>query len=46
MLYELVSGILIIITKVFFRSIKVRGSHYIPKEGAIIFVIAPHANQA
>ncbi|KAI3645766.1 hypothetical protein MP228_008694 [Amoeboaphelidium protococcarum] len=30
---------------IFFREINSRGSHLIPKEGPVIFVIAPHANQ-
>ncbi|KAI8974984.1 hypothetical protein BDB01DRAFT_805608 [Pilobolus umbonatus] len=29
----------------FFREIRPRGSHRIPKEGPVIFVVAPHANQ-
>ncbi|KAI8991181.1 hypothetical protein BDF20DRAFT_843170 [Mycotypha africana] len=30
---------------VFFREIRPRGSHKIPKDGPLIFVAAPHANQ-
>jgi glycerol-3-phosphate O-acyltransferase / dihydroxyacetone phosphate acyltransferase len=29
----------------FFRDIKVRGFHQIPKEGPLLFAIAPHSNQ-
>lgn len=29
----------------FFREIKTRGSHKIPSEGPVLFVVAPHANQ-
>jgi glycerol-3-phosphate O-acyltransferase/dihydroxyacetone phosphate acyltransferase len=30
---------------IFFRDIKVRGFHQIPKEGPLLFAIAPHSNQ-
>lgn len=30
---------------IFFREIRPRGAHRIPKEGPVIFVAAPHANQ-
>lgn len=29
----------------FFREVRPRGAHKIPKTGAVIFVVAPHANQ-
>lgn len=31
---------------IFFREIRSRGSYRIPRRGAVIFVAAPHANQA
>lgn len=33
------------ITDVFFREIKVNGTHLVPKDGPCIFIVAPHANQ-
>ncbi|KAL1735328.1 hypothetical protein EV714DRAFT_200852 [Schizophyllum commune] len=38
MLFDLVS-------QVFFREVRTRGSHHIPREGPVIFVAAPHSNQ-
>lgn len=43
--YRLVVWFFIFIKKVFFRDVVIRGSHKIPKNGAIIFVAAPHCNQ-
>ncbi|CAG8570949.1 879_t:CDS:2 [Ambispora gerdemannii] len=43
--YDVVVFFFCIILDVFFREIRPRGSHKIPKEGPIIFVAAPHANQ-
>ncbi|KAI8988929.1 hypothetical protein BDB01DRAFT_574944 [Pilobolus umbonatus] len=30
---------------IFFREVRPRGAHRIPKDGPVIFVVAPHANQ-
>ncbi|KAI9497823.1 hypothetical protein BDB00DRAFT_867952 [Zychaea mexicana] len=30
---------------IFFREVRPRGAHRVPKEGPVIFVVAPHANQ-
>lgn len=35
----------VLIKKVFFRDVIIRGSHKIPKNGPVIFVAAPHCNQ-
>lgn len=43
--YELFIWFFNIIFHVFFRTIRVRGSWRIPREGPVIFVGAPHANQ-
>ncbi|CAG8436451.1 3838_t:CDS:10 [Diversispora eburnea] len=45
MLYEIVVYFFSFVLGGFFREIKPRGSHKIPKDGPIIFVAAPHANQ-
>ncbi|KAI9293959.1 hypothetical protein K502DRAFT_317659 [Neoconidiobolus thromboides FSU 785] len=42
---DLTNGFLSLIIDIFFRDIEARGSHYIPKEGPVFFVAAPHANQ-
>ncbi|CAG8435904.1 6891_t:CDS:10 [Diversispora eburnea] len=43
--YDVAANLFSIVLDVFFREIRSRGSHRIPKEGPIIFVAAPHANQ-
>lgn len=43
--YDLTVVFLNFILNLFFREIRPRGSHRIPKEGPVIFVVAPHANQ-
>lgn len=43
--YRLVLWFFIIVKKLFFRDVIIRGSHKIPKKGSIIFVAAPHCNQ-
>lgn len=45
MVYDLIAWIFNIMLDIFFREIRPRGSHRIPKEGPVIFVAAPHANQ-
>ncbi|RHZ45378.1 hypothetical protein Glove_680g77 [Diversispora epigaea] len=45
MLYEIVVYFFSFVLDGFFREIKPRGSYKIPKDGPIIFVAAPHANQ-
>ena len=43
--YSFVVWFFVLIKKVFFRDVIVRGSHKIPKNVPIIFVAAPHCNQ-
>ncbi len=42
---DLVKYFIQICLNIFFRDIKVRGYHNIPKEGPVLFAVAPHANQ-
>ncbi|KAF9372942.1 hypothetical protein BGX21_004619 [Mortierella sp. AD011] len=44
-IYDFVSFFFTIMLDIFFREIRPRGAHKIPKKGPIIFVAAPHANQ-
>jgi len=34
------------VTQIFFREVRPRGAFHIPREGPVIFVAAPHNNQA
>ncbi|KAI9473901.1 MAG: hypothetical protein EXX96DRAFT_579809 [Benjaminiella poitrasii] len=43
--YDVALWIFNIMIDIFFREVKPRGSHKVPKEGPVIFVAAPHANQ-
>lgn len=43
--YDILSWIFNIMVDIFFREVRPRGAHRIPKEGPVIFVAAPHANQ-
>ncbi|KAG2195494.1 hypothetical protein INT47_012038, partial [Mucor saturninus] len=43
--YDLTVSFMTFIISLFFREIRPRGSHRIPTEGPVIFVVAPHANQ-
>ena len=43
--YSIVVWFFVLVKKVFFRDVIIRGSHKIPKNGPIIFVAAPHCNQ-
>ncbi|KAI7904725.1 uncharacterized protein BX663DRAFT_530203 [Cokeromyces recurvatus] len=43
--YDVALWIFNIMIDIFFREVKTRGSYKIPKEGPVIFVAAPHANQ-
>ena len=45
-LYEIVVFLLTKIVAIFFREVNQRGAFQIPKSGATIFCICPHANQA
>ncbi|KAF9429526.1 hypothetical protein BGZ76_001216 [Entomortierella beljakovae] len=45
-IYDFVSFFFTILLDIFFREIRPRGAHKIPKQGPVIFVAAPHANQA
>jgi 1-acyl-sn-glycerol-3-phosphate acyltransferase len=44
-LYDIIVTFFSVILDIFFREVKSRGSHKISKEGPVIFVAAPHANQ-
>ncbi|KAF8983662.1 hypothetical protein BGZ46_009802 [Entomortierella lignicola] len=44
-IYDFVSFFFTILLDIFFREIRPRGAHKIPKKGPVIFVAAPHANQ-
>lgn len=43
--YDIVVWIFLKIFELFFREVRSRGAFRIPKEGPVIFVAAPHANQ-
>ena len=43
--YDLVIWVLSSIFDLFFREIRPRGAYRIPRNGPLIFVAAPHANQ-
>lgn len=43
--YDLALWIFNLMLDIFFREVRTRGSHKIPKDGPVIFVVAPHANQ-
>lgn len=34
-----------VVTNIFFREIRPRGAYNIPREGPVIFAVAPHHNQ-
>ena len=44
--YDLILWTLSILIDLFFREVHPRGSWKIPRRGPVIFVVAPHANQA
>jgi 1-acyl-sn-glycerol-3-phosphate acyltransferase len=43
--YDLALWLFNLMLDIFFREVRPRGSHRIPKDGPVIFVVAPHANQ-
>ncbi|KAI8381423.1 uncharacterized protein BYT42DRAFT_494763 [Radiomyces spectabilis] len=43
--YDVALWIFNIMLEIFFREVRPRGAHKIPKDGPVIFVAAPHANQ-
>jgi 1-acyl-sn-glycerol-3-phosphate acyltransferase len=43
--YDLALWLFNLMLDIFFREVRPRGSHKIPKDGPVIFVVAPHANQ-
>ena len=45
MIFEILNQFFKFILNVFFRNIRVRGFHNIPKDGPILFACAPHCNQ-
>ncbi|KAG0047558.1 hypothetical protein BGZ83_007412 [Gryganskiella cystojenkinii] len=44
-IYDFVSFFFTILLDIFFREIRPRGAHKVPRQGPVIFVAAPHANQ-
>ncbi|OZJ03870.1 hypothetical protein BZG36_03683 [Bifiguratus adelaidae] len=44
-IYMAVRFFLTCILKIFFREVETRGAHNIPKEGPVLFLCGPHANQ-
>ncbi|KAG9068741.1 hypothetical protein KI688_011024 [Linnemannia hyalina] len=44
-IYDFVSFFFTILLDIFFREIQTRGAHKVPKQGPVIFVAGPHANQ-
>ncbi|KAG9321512.1 hypothetical protein KVV02_001945 [Mortierella alpina] len=44
-IYDFVSFFFTLLLDIFFREIRPRGAHKIPRQGPVIFVAAPHANQ-
>lgn len=44
-IYDFVSFFFTVLLDIFFREIRPRGAHKVPKQGPVIFVAAPHANQ-
>lgn len=45
LMYDLILGMLLTIFDCFFREIRTRGGYKVPRQGPVIFVAAPHANQ-
>ncbi|CAO3634555.1 unnamed protein product [Mucor hiemalis] len=43
--YDVALWLFNLMLDIFFREVRPRGAHKIPKEGPVIFVVAPHANQ-
>ncbi|KAI8881524.1 hypothetical protein K501DRAFT_324464 [Backusella circina FSU 941] len=43
--YDLALWLFNLMLNIFFREVRPRGAHKIPKDGPVIFVAAPHANQ-
>ncbi|KAI9033557.1 hypothetical protein CLU79DRAFT_724298 [Phycomyces nitens] len=43
--YDLALWLFNLMIDIFFREVRPRGSHKIPQQGPVIFVVAPHANQ-
>ncbi|KAI8641010.1 hypothetical protein BD408DRAFT_418933 [Parasitella parasitica] len=43
--YDVALWIFNLMLDIFFREVRPRGAHKIPKKGPVIFVVAPHANQ-
>jgi 1-acyl-sn-glycerol-3-phosphate acyltransferase len=44
-IYDFVSFFFTLLLDIFFREIRPRGAHKVPKQGPVIFVAGPHANQ-
>jgi len=44
--YDVMIGFWRVVTNLFFREIRPRGTFNIPREGPVIFVAGPHNNQA
>lgn len=43
--YDVALWLFNLMLDIFFREVRPRGAHRIPKEGPVIFVVAPHVNQ-
>ncbi|RCI06909.1 hypothetical protein CU098_012907 [Rhizopus stolonifer] len=43
--YDIALWLFNLMINIFFREVRPRGAHKIPKDGPVIFVVAPHANQ-
>lgn len=43
--YSLVSGTFRIVSHIFFREIKTSGSHHVPTDSPVIFLVGPHHSQ-
>ncbi|KAL0086234.1 hypothetical protein J3Q64DRAFT_1658671, partial [Phycomyces blakesleeanus] len=43
--YDIALWLFNLMIDIFFREVRPRGSHKIPQQGPVIFVVAPHANQ-
>ena len=44
-LYDLILWTMSVLVDLFFREVHPRGSWRVPRQGPVMFVVAPHANQ-
>ncbi|KAJ3368344.1 hypothetical protein GGF31_006435 [Allomyces arbusculus] len=45
LLYDTLATLFSLVLSIFFREVRPRGTHHIPEDGPVIFVVAPHHNQ-